>query len=478
MKRWFLVLLAVVALVASACGASGDDNASDEEEESSSQTDDTSSSGSVTKFGTMDSPCGPDVDGTKITIKADEAGTGADKLYLGIANERTAEARPGLLQEMYDASFAFMNWCNEQGGIGGMEIVPVDLDGQLFKIEAAMTTACSQTFAMVGGGYAQDNQVFTGKDGSDFHKCKMIAFPGFAVSTEFAEANGVVQPIPNLAYVKPKTWFEDLVKLYPDEMAKTTVVYGEGLPSIRINKDQNKATASEVDGIEFVDDVSYALLNQDFSVTAQKVIDLGATSVNFIGEPENYSSLLRELETKGYEGITFSDANEYDELLFSKGPSEGAMVRIVIHPFEEADEWPATRQFLDALPEFGPPNAKLGSLGVQSWSAGLLFATAVNDCAKESGGEISRECVVNAGKAITEWDGGGLHAPTDPSKTTILESPACSLLVQAQGGEFVRLHPELDGEDDTGDGFHCLENGHIEIEGDFGQGNVDDTLPY
>ena len=223
----------------------------------------------------MASPCGKDVDGKKITLKADEAGTGADKLYIGVANDRTAEARPGLLKEMYDSTVAFANWCNTQGGIGGLEVAPVDLDGQLFKVEQAMTTACSSAFAMVGGGWAQDNLAFTGKDGSDFHKCKMIAFPGFAVSTDFADANGVVQPLPNHGYVKSNTWLEDIAKMYPDEMKKTAVVYGEGLDSIRINKDQNKATMEKAGGYGFVDDISYKLLNQDFSVTAQKVIDRG-----------------------------------------------------------------------------------------------------------------------------------------------------------------------------------------------------------
>ncbi len=94
--------------------------------------------------------------------------------------------------------------------------------------------------------------------------------------------------------------------MYPDEIKKTTVVYGEGLDSIRINKDQNKATMEKVGGYGFVDDISFKLLNQDFSVTAQKVMDLGATAVNFVGEPEDFSSLLAELETKGYKGIVLA----------------------------------------------------------------------------------------------------------------------------------------------------------------------------
>jgi ABC-type branched-subunit amino acid transport system substrate-binding protein len=378
---------------------------------------------------------------------------------------------------MYDSTLAFANWCNKQGGIGGLQVAPVDLDGQLFNVEQAMTKACSQTFAMVGGGWAQDNLAFTGKEGSDFHKCKMIAFPGFAVSTDFADANGVIQPLPNHGYVKSDTWLQDIKKLYPNEIKKTALVYGAGLDSVRINKDQNKAVMEKVGGYGFTGDISFNLLNQDFSVTAQKIIDEGATAVNVVGEPEDFSAILAELQIKGYKGISFSDANEYDPKLFVKGTTgaNGTMVRVAIHPFEEADKWPATKQWLDIMKTDGPPDAKVASLGVQSFSAGLLFATAVNDCAKSTGGEVDRACVVNAAKKITDWDGGGLHARFDLSGKS---TEACSMLVAAKDGAFVRKYPELNSKDDTVDGFHCDPKGLVTIEGDFGHGNVDPSLPY
>ena len=44
-------------------------------------------------------------------------------------NDRSAEIRPGLNKVMYDASVAFAGWCNDQGGIGGLPIEIVDMDG-------------------------------------------------------------------------------------------------------------------------------------------------------------------------------------------------------------------------------------------------------------------------------------------------------------------------------------------------------------
>ncbi|HKY13661.1 MAG TPA: ABC transporter substrate-binding protein [Microthrixaceae bacterium] len=464
---------AAIAIITTACGARGDTAGDDESEGPTT----TAAAAVTTEFGEMASPCGDAADGKPITLDPAEAGTGTDKLHVGIANERTAEARPGLLEELWNTGVAFANWCNEQGGIGGLEVVPVDLDGKLFKVEAAMTTACTGVFAMAGGAFGQDNQVFTGKDGSDFHKCKLIAFPALTVSTDFGEANGVVQAIGNHGYVKSVSWLDDLKSLYPDEVAKTVVVYPEGLPSVKVNAQQVKAVAEEA-GFGLLDDITFQVLNNDFSITAQKVMTEGATSVSFIGETEGFAIFVAELKTKGYQGIVWADTNLYDpKVLTTRGPenAEGVLVREVIHPFEEAEMWPATKQFIDIVTEYGPPGSAPTALGVQSFSASLLLARSVNDCAASNDGRVTRQCVVEAANQITDWSAGGLHAPYDLSGES---TQSCSMWLQVTDGEYTRKFPELGSDDDTDDGMHCDPEGLIPIEGDFGQGNVDPTRGY
>ncbi len=425
----------------------------------------------------MASPCGESVDGRKISVDPGEAGTGADKLYLGVANERTANLRPGLLEDLWDTGNAFAAWCNQQGGIGGLKIQPVDLDGQLFAVEAAMTKACTSVFAMVGGEFAQDNLVFTGKEGSDLHKCKMIAFPAFAVSTDFSDANGVVQPLPTHGYVKDVSWLESLKQMHPDQVKKTASVYPEGVQSVQINAFQVKEEMKKTGGYGFVGDVTYNVLNQDFSITAQKLIDEGATSFNYIGDPDGLAQLMSELKTKNYKGIAWADTAMYDPKIFTKGAAaaDGVLVREVIHPFEEAAKWPATKQYLDIVKKYGPSGSKATALGAESFSANLLFARAVGDCARSNAGTITRECVVEAAKKVTSWTGGGLHAPYDLSGES---TTFCSSWLQAEDGTFVRKYPKLGSKDDNGDGLHCDPTGLQPIEGDFGHGNVDPSLGY
>ena len=45
---------------------------------------------------------------------------------------------------------------------------------------------------------------------------------------------------------------------------------------------------------------------------------------------------------------------------------------------------------------------------------------------------------------MTDWDAGGLHAPTNPAENTASD---CVAVLRVEGGEFVRYKPES--------GFRC-----------------------
>ena len=286
------VFVGVLAFVTGACGANGANSADDEE----TPTTELEQSAEITTFGTGPSPCGEAPDGVTVTVKADEAGGSPDTIRIGVANERSSTIRPGLLKEFYDASVAFAGWCNAQGGIAGLPVEVVDLDGQILKVDEAMAKACTGVFAMVGGGFAQDNLMFTDRDGTDFHKCKLIAFPAISSSTDLAEGNGQVQAMPNPANVRSSAWISDLVELYPEEMKKTTVVFGD-LPTLRNNKDQIYGIGQEVEGFGSAPEVSYdAIGTADWNLVAQQVVASGATAASFVGEPTNFSKLEPEAE--------------------------------------------------------------------------------------------------------------------------------------------------------------------------------------
>src|SRR4051812_10937825 len=99
MKRLLIVLFATTALVAGACGASGSDaSGSDEDSPTPAAGTDGTATADNASFGDIEEPlCGPG----DFSVDPTEAGKGSDKLYIGVANDRSSEIRPGLNKVMY-----------------------------------------------------------------------------------------------------------------------------------------------------------------------------------------------------------------------------------------------------------------------------------------------------------------------------------------------------------------------------------------
>ncbi len=462
------VLLAVTAVVAAACGSSGGSSA----EDGSSSTTTTAAAASSVSFGDLPGPlCGKG----DFRVDPSEAGKGADKLYVGVANDRNSTAAPGLFKVNYDASVAFADWCNAKGGIGGLPIEVVDLDAGVFNVESAMTTACSDVFAMVGGGFAQDQLEFSGKDASDFHRCGMIDLPGFVVSAEKGDSNGQVQAVPNPGVTVANTWLRDLHQLRP-ATTKTTVVWGQ-LPSLEVVKNKYEAAIDDVPGMQRLESQPYPAVGvTDWTPQARKLIDSGANTVVWVGDVSFLKSFLTTARQQRWQGTVVSETNIYDQQLLAGGDAvEGTVARVAVHPLEEADRWPAVQQYLDMVRTY-VPDGLTGPMGMQSLSAWLLFTTAANACGTAHG-TITRSCILEEAAKASDWTGGGLHAPQDPAPAATAVASPCGLLMEVEDGTFTRLYPKVGGKGDDGAGFHCPADGVTKVPANAGKGKIDPSRP-
>ena len=449
-----------------ACGASGDSSGEATGEEGSTSVAPEAQHQESGDFGDLRGVCG---DGDA-RVDPDEGGTGTDKLYIGVATDRSSSVRPGLNKEMWDASEAFVSWCNEAGGIGGLQIEPVELDAALFDVPSAVTTACHSVFALVGGGWAQDDLQFTGRDGSDFHRCGLVDIPGYAVSPEKSGSSGQVQPVPNGASTVSNTWIRRYADLYPEESRKVAIAYAD-LPALDQIRQKYVAAVDDV-GLDVVAEIAYPPTGlTDWTPLAQQVIQSGARTLLWVGEAGNVASALGKLHEQGWDGHALLETNMYDPLLFGQGnaAAEGTVIRQVVHPVEEADEWPAVRQYLDVLDQY-VPDAKVAPLGIQSTSAWLLFAVAANACIDADDGTITRECILEQAAAQTDWSGGGLHAPQDPAPYDQAATGPCDMLMVARDGRFERLDPKVGTDGD--DGFSCPDDGVTRVPALEGRGVI------
>lgn len=467
-----LVIAAAVALalLASSCGASGGDSATADGGNGATTTSAGGTAEATTgQFGDLKGVCG------KGDLKVGNGlpGAGTDELPIGVATDRSSSIRPGLNKEMWDASVAFTDWCNDQGGIGGLKIKPVEADAALFDVEKAMTVVCHSVFAMVGGGWAQDNLQFTGKDDSDFHKCGLIDIPGYAVSPQKADSSGQVQPVPNPGTTVSNTFVHDFAKLYPEQAKKVAIAYAD-LPALNVVKEKYKAAVADA-GLDVVAEIPYPATGMaDWTPLAQKIIQSGAGTLMWVGEAGNVGSAISKLKEQGWKGRPLLETNMYDPLLFSQGPDavDGAVVRQTVYPIEEAGKWPATQQYLDLLKKY-VPDAKVAPLGIQSMSAWLLFATAANACGKANNGVLERNCVLEQAAKQKGWTGGGLHARQDLAPFNEQTASPCSMLLVVKNGKFERLYPKIDGTDDDAGGFHCPKDGVTQVPANAGMGVVE-----
>ncbi len=426
-----------VLLAVGACG-----NRSDDAEPTTTSTaggEDTTSTTApeAPMVGTLVSPCGPgepaDPSNIKIATIADIGGL-----------------VPGLGQEMWDAMDAFVAYCNSLGGINGRPLELQKLDSELFKHREATQAACDSALALVGSGAPfDDGGAQVGVD------CGIPDIPGYATHPAHALATNVVQPLPNVTYRFSTGPGQYIAEQHPEAVKNAAVVW----PAVATTELQAKRLMEAYSGIGYT--FTYTgttnAIETDYAPAAKAIKDSGAEYLNFVSEGSQLALLATALRDQGYfpEVLDAGPAAYNQEFLAAGGDAiEGTYVSVTTWPFEEADESPALQVYIEWL-EKARPDATPDALGVQAFSAGLLFATA----AKAAGDDLTRESLMAELKKIHSWDGGGLHGESDPAAG---EPSGCFAYFKVTGGKFVREFPD--------EGFECDTSKTVDLKGDYGAG--------
>jgi ABC-type branched-subunit amino acid transport system substrate-binding protein len=444
--RWLALVLAL-ALVAAACGRS--DNTS------SSTTTSTKKSGSGSAmsadFGTLKDVCQP---GNPSGSPAQ--GVTPTEIKIATFSDVGFAGRPGLDREFFDTADVFSKWCNDLGGINGRKIVVDQRDAALTDTKAQMTTSCAQDFMMVGGGAVFD------QDGVKTRlECLMPDIAGFVVSPEARGADLVVQPVPNSVTTLPSGDFKWLQKKYPDGAKNFGILTGD-VATTRLVGDQTKELVNSLGWKKVYDDVYPSLGPPDWTPYAQGLKSAGVKGLIWVGEPEFLAKLLQAMQNIGYSPeFIRTDANHYDKTLIENGQAaikNNVYVRSAFFPFEAAKPGTATQQYLDLFAKYAPNGKNRTYLGLQAFSAWLLFAKA----AKECGNDLTRKCVYEKAKSVTSWDGGGLHSKQNPSSG---KAGTCFTLEQATPTGF--KVPNVSPNDGI---FNCDPKNVYVLKGDYPKG--------
>lgn len=438
-------VLAVSALLVGACSSDRGDDPN-----ASAQTggDDGSGEGDgeatpADGFGTLESPCGEGDGGP-----AGDQGVTEDQIVIGYGDDAGFPTSPGLSHEASDAIAAMIDWCNQQGGINGREVVGNYYDAAITNVVNAMTQACGEVFMLVGNAWALDSAQEETRLG-----CGLPSVPTYSVSPAFANAPLMYQPVPNPADFTTSGWAAQVAEMYPDEAQNATVMFGNFAATID-TKDKVLQSYPPM-GFEFLDcPIEYNIAGEpDWKPFAQRLKDCGAEVVYYSGQPyPNMQNLLDDAAQLDYHPIWMAESNSYLQSFAdwnATGNGDNVYVRTAFTPFEQADSNPATQQYLDIVEASGGDTSQLGQ---QATSAFLLWATAADAC----GADVSRDCVLEELSGVTSWDGGGMHAETNPGGNM---PPECSMVLKLDGTSWVQVSPEEEGE------MVCNPDGVVALSG-------------
>lgn len=437
-----LLLVAVLLVSAAACGS----RAAEEGAEGRGLGDDTTSTteagggGDVPTpqsptLGTIDNPCsGEAVEGAQ---PEGTPGVSEDSIRIGVISDKANPTVPLPTVGIEEAVKAFVELCNAAGGINGRTIELLTYDSQITATDDVTKQACDDDlFALVGSGSVQDQLGIATREG-----CDLPEVAAYSATSARSESEAFFQPIPgtrsHFFNVGP---CQRMAELFPDAVEKAAIVYTD-LPAASVRGEQIRDNCEAEAGFEFVVDHALPFGSTNYGPLISQMRSEGIEYFTMVSASSETLALLREMETQGIEPEVIDLGQQYyDAAVAEDEVSEGAYVLTNTVPFAEAPDTPMLGLYLQYLEEVGAGEDKISTLGVQAFSAGFLWATAVDSL----GNDLTRESLVTALEGIHEWDGGGLQMATDPGANAHNE---CYLYLKVDGGEFVREFPD--------EGFRC-----------------------
>ena len=236
-----------------------------------------------------------------------------------------------------------------------------------------------------------------------------------------------------------------------------------GLPSTIVVKDQ-AVEGGKAAGMTIVADIQYNANGENtWAPIVQALKSKGVKGILWTGEPENLAKLEQGLKDANYPmDFIRPDANHYDQKLLDTGGKaiENTFVHAQIYPFEQAAQNPATQQYLALFKKYLPNGKAKSYLGVQAFSAWLLFAKGATAC----GSKLTRACILDKTKQVggTSWTGGGLHGASNVREQQATE---CFTVFKASPNGFSL--PNIGANDSI---YNCSPSNVLQLKGDYGKG--------
>jgi len=355
-------------------------------------------------FGDLKGVCGP---GTPTSAPAQ--GVTASEIRVGTFSDVGFNK----VSEFVDAAKVFTAWCNDAGGINGRRIVSNTRDSKLFQVRQQMIGACRDDFALVGGGAALD-----GMGVKERLSCLLPDFPAQIASVENVGSDlQVATQAGGPSYDQYAGYYSWLLKeAYPKSAGAVGIINGDSAVTKVLGQVAEEGIKAAGGSFAYNDLYPAAGL-ADWTPYAQSIKSKKVKGLIFYGSFDQLAKLEQSLTNIGHH-LDWIDANSnaygsaFIELAGRQAlTSQNNLADLSgVHPLENADSNPATKQVKDLVAKYAPGAAVTLPM-LRAFSSWLLFAKAAASC----GDQLTRKCVYDAARRETAWTGGGLQAPLDLS---------------------------------------------------------------
>jgi ABC-type branched-subunit amino acid transport system substrate-binding protein len=352
----------------------------------------------------------------------------ATTITIGNVSTQTGPV-PGLFAGAHQGIAAFAKYVNSQGGVCGRQLQVTSVDDNLDGGQNA--TQIQQLIPKVLGFAGS----FSVVDEAGAPAMGSAGVPDIGVPISTARFNLATnfspQPNPLGGLTGPLNYFK---QKYGANVAAHSAEFDQNAPSVLAQAQGFQAAAKSV-GYNFVlerhgIDPTQSSWSAEVAAMQQK----GVQAIFFIGSPQAAGQMAADMAAAGFNPPLQAWFPQIYDPAFTQyaGPAANNAhfwLPTVMFAGEDASTVPEVALF-DQWMKTVAPGTVPSLYAVYGWMAGRMLVQGLN-----IGGAPTRAALVKGLKSITNWTGNGLIGPSNPAAKT---PPTCYILVNIQGGKFVR----------------------------------------
>jgi len=328
-----------------------------------------------------------------------------------------------------------------KAGIGGRKVVidPFLVNGDSSQYAAAVKTACTQDFAIVGTLSVGD------ADTGDLTACKIPDLPTRALSSAHRAAPNTYAVVPTSSTKVQVGGFKWLLANVQGCCKQYVIASTNQAAAAETQKSANAAVS-----VGFTDAGGTQLATDAPQSAYTPIVDaMKANGATFGRSDLPFSSTIKlrtEAATQNFTSVKawYCLAQCYTPTFLDQGGAniEGQFVQIGTNPFEDASTIAAMKRYITAG---GPQN----EVGLEGYSAGLLFETAAKQVVLDDGKNgLTRAALLATVAEIDDFTAGGILGVTQVGARV---PNGCFVMMKVQSGKFVRAEPATHNQLSCGD---------------------------